>query len=235
MPTDLEVSTEYAGWLVCVPTGDGGNAYHSLNKPKITARYSRTLLGNSADFAKTTIKEEIMGRSRYRVVDPRLPHFVTCTVLHWIPVFTRPETVDILFDSLRFLMRDGLRIYAYVILENHLHLVVQSEQLEKDMARFKTFTAKRLIQYLNEHRVDRILQQLAFYKKAHKADRAYQFWQEGIHPEWIQNAEMMRQKVEYIHQNPVKRGYVDLPEQWRYSSARNYLGQDGLLDVFMAW
>ncbi len=176
-----------------------------------------------------------MGRSRYKITDLKLPHFVTCTILHWIPVFTRPATVGILLDSLRFLMADGLKLYAYVILENHLHLVVQSKQLDRDMARFKSFSAKQLIQYLDEHKVTRILEQLAFYKKAHKDNRAYQFWQEGIHPEWIQNDKMMKQKVDYIHQNPVTRGYVDLPEHWRYSSARNYLGQDGLMEVCTQW
>ena len=176
-----------------------------------------------------------MGRSRYKITDPKLPHFVTCTVLHWIPVFTRPATVDILLDSLRFLMTESLTVYAYVILENHLHLLVQSEQLDRDMARFKSFTAKQLIRYLDENNVTQILEQLAFYKKVHKDDRAYQFWQEGVQPKWIQNGEMMRQKVDYIHQNPVKRGYVDLAEHWRYSSARNYLGQDSLIEVCREW
>ena len=176
-----------------------------------------------------------MGRSRYKITDPKLPHFVTCTVLHWIPVFTRPATVEIVLDSLRYLMSEGVTVYAYVILENHLHLVVQSEQLDVDMARFKSFTAKQLIRYLDENNATQILEQLAFYKKAYKDDRAYQFWQEGIHPEWIQNDEMMEQKVEYIHQNPVARGYVDLAEHWRYSSARNYLGQEGLIEVCTRW
>ncbi len=176
-----------------------------------------------------------MGRSRYKITNPALPHFVTCTVLHWIPVFTRPATVEIVLDSLRYLMNEGLKVYAFVILENHLHLVVQSEQLDTDMARFKSYTAKQLIQYLLSNNITQVLQQLAFYKKAHKDDRAYQFWQEGIHPEWIQNEEMMRQKVIYIHENPVKRGYVDLPEHWRYSSARNYLGQAGLIEVYTQW
>ena len=72
------------------------------------------------------------------------------------------------------------------------------------MARFKSHTAKQLIQYLDQNRVTPILEQLAFYKKAHKHDRAYQFWQEGLHAEWVQNDVMMRQKIEYIHQNPVK-------------------------------
>jgi len=176
-----------------------------------------------------------MGRSRYKIIDPALPHFVTCTVLHWIPVFTRPATVDIVLDSLRFMMKDGLTVHAYVILENHLHLVVKSGDLNRDMARFKSYTAKRLLGYLAEHNARQILEQLAFYKKAHKDDRAYQFWQEGCHPKWIQNDEMMRQKIEYVHQNPVQRGYVDLPEHWRYSSARSYAGQAGLLAVNKAW
>jgi putative transposase len=176
-----------------------------------------------------------MGRDRYKIVDPTQPHFVTCTVLHWIPVFTRPATVEIILDSLRYLMADGLKLYAFVILENHLHMILQSGQLDRDIARFKSYTSKQLIHYLSEHNVKQILEQLAFYKKAHKNDRAYQFWQEGYHPEWIQNDAMMRQKVNYIHENPVKRGYVDLPEHWRYSSARNYAGQDGLIEICKSW
>ena len=65
--------------------------------------------------------------------------------------------------------------------------------------------------------------------------RAYQFWQEGVHPEWIQNEAMSRRKVEHIHQNPVKRGYVDRTGYWRYSSARNYAGPEGLLEVSALW
>ncbi|MBJ6945809.1 hypothetical protein JG666_00640 [Vibrio cholerae] len=176
-----------------------------------------------------------MGRSRYTITDPQQAHFITLTVLHWIPVFTRPATVEILLDSFRFLSKDGLKVYAWVILENHCHFVLQSKALDRDIARFKSWTAKALIQYLVENNVRQILDQLAFYKKAHKGDRAYQFWQEGAHPELIQGEDMMRQKIEYIHQNPVKRGYVDEAAHWRYSSARDYLGQQGLLEVCKQW
>ncbi|MPX98099.1 transposase [Salinivibrio sp. VYel6] len=176
-----------------------------------------------------------MGRSRYKITDPHLPHFVTLTILHWIPVFTRPDTVNILLDALRFLSRDGLNVYAWVVLENHCHLVLQSQALDRDIARLKSWTARNLIQYLAERNVKQILDQLAFYKKAHKGDRAYQFWQEGVHPELIQNDAMMRQKIEYIHQNPVKRGYVDEAAHWRYSSARDYMGTSGLLAVCREW
>ena len=176
-----------------------------------------------------------MGRSRYRFADANLPHFMTCTALHWIPIFTRQETAGIVLDSLRYLQREGLILFAYVILENHFHIIAQSSQLSRDIARLKSYTAKQLIAYFIKNQVSAILEQLAFYKKAHKGERTYQVWQEGVHPEWIQNEIMMRRKVEYIHNNPVERGYVDKPEHWRYSSARNYLGMEGLLDVCMEW
>jgi len=176
-----------------------------------------------------------MGRSRYKIIHPEQPHFITLTVLHWIPVFTRPETANILLDSLKHLSQEGLKVYAYVILENHCHLVVQSKALDRDIARYKSYTAKQIIQYLAKNNIKQILEQLAFYKKAHKDDRAYQFWQEGVHPELIQDDMMMRQKVDYIHHNPVKRGYVDKAEHWRYSSARDYLGQQGLIEVCTQW
>lgn len=176
-----------------------------------------------------------MGRSRYKFTEPDQAHFMTLTVLHWIPVFTRPQAVEIIFDSLRHLMAEGLKLHAYVILENHIHLVAQSKRLDSDMARLKSYTSRQLLSYLQKENVKTILDQLAFYKKAHKSEREYQFWQEGVHPELIQSEEMMRQKIDYIHHNPVKRGYVDVAEHWRYSSARDYAGQDGLLKVACCW
>jgi putative transposase len=176
-----------------------------------------------------------MGRDRYKFAQTKAPHFMTCTVLHWIPVFTRPETVGILMESFNYLIENGLKMYSYVILENHLHLIAQSEEIDRDIARFKSYTGKMLVQFLIEKQVKTFVDQLVFYKKAHKSDRTYQFWQEGVHPECIQGVEMMRQMVEYIHNNPVVRGYVDRPEHWRYSSARNYLGMEGLLEVCTVW
>jgi putative transposase len=124
-----------------------------------------------------------MGRSRYKFGQINAPHFMTCSVLQWIPVFTRPETVDIVLDSFHYLMNEEFQLYAYVILENHLHLIARSEQLDKDMARFKSYTARQIIDYLELKNTRLILDQLAFYKKAHKSGSRYQFWQEGVHPE----------------------------------------------------
>jgi len=65
-----------------------------------------------------------MGRSRYAITEPGKPHFLTCTVMEWLPVFTRPETVQVLLDSWLYLREhDDFRLYGYVALENHLHFI----------------------------------------------------------------------------------------------------------------
>ena len=177
-----------------------------------------------------------MSRSRYKIHDNAYPHFFTCTVVEWLPVFTRQESVQILLDSWSFLQREGrLTLFAYVVLENHTHFIAASDNLAKEIGDFKSYTARRLIDLLESANAKTILDQLAFRKARHKRDRVYQFWQEGSHPQQISNAEIMRQKVEYIHYNPMKRGYVDDPVHWRYSSARNYAGLPGLIEVTTDW
>jgi REP element-mobilizing transposase RayT len=177
-----------------------------------------------------------MGRSRYKIYNPQQPHFLTCTVINWIPIFTRPDTVNILLNSFHHLQKyHQLKLYGFVVLENHIHWLAQSENLPKEIARFKSYTAKMIIHYLERQKQYKLLKQMHFYKKKHKTDRQYQFWEEGSHSEEIQNKAMLLQKLEYIHYNPVKRGYVDNAEDWRYSSARSYLGREGLLEVFTTW
>jgi len=177
-----------------------------------------------------------MTRTRYKIHDSAYPHFITCTIVDWLPIFTRPEAVQILLDSWAFLkQQDRMQLYAYVVLENHLHFIASSQNLAKQVANFKSYTARQLIDLLKSKNAEMLLKQLAFRKAAHKIDRDYQIWQEGSKPKQISSDEMMVQKVEYIHLNPVKRGYVDDPVHWRYSSARNYEGMPGLIDVTTEW
>ena len=177
-----------------------------------------------------------MARSRFVFQEANAPHFLTLTVVSWLPVVSNPQLVTILFESLRFLQKNGsITVYGYVILENHLHMIASAENLGREIGRFKSFTARKIIDHLKEHQANDILKQLSYYKLQHKSDRDYQLWQEGSHPKKIQGEKMMRQKIEYIHNNPVKRGYVDDPAHWRYSSARNYEGLASLLDVECDW
>lgn len=177
-----------------------------------------------------------MPRSRYRILDPTRPHFLTLTVNHWLPVFTRPETVGIVLESWRFLRRESsFLLYGYVVLENHLHMVARAQDLRGDIQRFKSYTARRILDHLKQTRARRMLELLALFKRPYKTESQYQLWEEGSHPQLIESESVMRQKLEYIHNNPVKRGYVDRPEHWRYSSARNYLGKKGLIEVDTGW
>ena len=177
-----------------------------------------------------------MGRTRYKIYEPTHPHFVTCTILHWLPIFTRQESVDIILNSLKFLQKqDNLRLHAYVILENHLHMVLRSDDLRKSMESFKKFTAREILNLLRRENATTILDQLAFYKKAHRKEKSFQVWEEGYQPKLIQSEAMLKMKIDYIHYNPVKRGYVDKAIHWSYSSARNYEGGYGLIEIDRFW
>ncbi|MEZ6136182.1 MAG: hypothetical protein R3C53_14910 [Pirellulaceae bacterium] len=82
-------------------------------------------------------------------------------------------------------------------------------QLGKRVGQFKSFTATSIIKCLHGKRAKTLLQELAYYKLRHKVDQTHQLWQEGSHPQVIETEEMMWQKIEYIHNNPLRRGYVD--------------------------
>jgi len=174
-----------------------------------------------------------MARSRYKFLPgDTLPYFITATTVNWLPLFGNPDIARIIFESLALLQKERrIIIHAYVLMENHLHLVAASENLSKEVANFKSFTARRSIDFYRERGNQFILEQLALHKLAHRSDRDYQFWQEGVHPEQIHSQEMYEQKIRYIHYNPVRRGYVDEPEHWRYSSARNYANLEAVLDL----
>lgn len=174
-----------------------------------------------------------MGRSRYKIFDQDQPHFFTSTVVNWTPLFASPSIVEQIYSCWKFMQDNGrLVIYGYVIMENHLHLIASSAtNLSKEIGIFRSYTARQIIDWLEAKNAEHILKQLNYYKLRHKKDRDYQLWQEGTHPEVILNEKMMLQKLEYMHNNPVKRGYVDEPTHWRYSSARNYAGMEGLMEV----
>lgn len=175
-----------------------------------------------------------MTRTRYKIYDPDLPHFLTATVVHWLPLFSQPAHADLVLQSLCFLHKHGeWTLYAYVLMEHHLHWIASANDLPDVIRRFKSYTARRIIDDLKQRDAQWMLRQLARHKASHKADQQYQVWQEGDQPKQIQGETMLRQKIDYIHQNPVKRGYVDAPTDWRYSSPRDYAGEAGLIPVMV--
>jgi REP element-mobilizing transposase RayT len=99
------------------------------------------------------------------------------------------------------------------------------------MRTFKSYTARQVIDLLKKRRNNFYLDKLKQKKLAHHDDAEFQLWQEGYHPKQITGDDMMIQKIEYVHNNPIKRGYVAKPEDWRYSSACDYRGQKGLIPI----
>ena len=172
-------------------------------------------------------------RSRYRVVESEGIYFLTSTIVEWIPALIGEDACTMLAAALDYCRKNkGLRLYAYVIMDNHVHLIVEAPDLSGVMQSFKRHTARELIALTERAKKEWLLNQFAYFRKRHKQESQHQVWQEGFHPQLVQGDAMLRQKLTYLHENPVRRGYVDAPEHWRYSSARNYvLEDDSVLEI----
>ena len=159
-------------------------------------------------------------RSRYRIHEPHAAHFVTSTIVAWLPIFTTAARCDILVQSWLYCRQHkGLRIHAWVILDNHFHAIVSAPNLMQVMRDFKRHTARCILEQLETEKCDWLLHQFEYFHMPHKAQSERQVWQEGFHPVAIVSDEIMLQKMEYLHNNPVARGLVAAREHWRYSSA----------------
>lgn len=173
-----------------------------------------------------------MGRSRFLFHEKEYPYFVTSSIIDDVPLCSDPAIATIILDSLAFIQDQfEVIVYGYVIMENPMHAILDSPTVSEDLRRMKSYTAKKIIQNLESRGRTKLLDKLRFVKKMHKHQSEYQVWQEGVHPKQIESHQKMAQCLEYIHNNPVKAGFVDDPIHWRYSSARNYDAETGLIDV----
>lgn len=169
---------------------------------------------------------------------PDVAYFVTITTVNWIDVFTRLRQKYVLLNSLAYCQKKkGLEIYAYCIMSSHIHLLCKAGNgnLLSDVIRdFKKHTSKRIIQTILEFPESRREWMLDLFKKAceHlKRDQKYKVWQDGYHAEIATSNWFIKQKVEYIHNNPVAEKLVTLPEDYIFSSARNYSDLENELEV----
>ena len=180
---------------------------------------------------ETRIKEGFVIR------DQTLPHFITATVVDWIDIFTRKTYRDTVIECLDYcIVNKAMVLYGYVIMSNHIHLIVQSSDGKlSDLIRdFKKFIATKIlekIQIENESRREWMLQRFKLATESHSRNKNYQFWQYGNHPEEIYTNKFMWSKLDYIHLNPVRAGIVEKASQYIYSSASNYVCDTGLLKI----
>ena len=166
-------------------------------------------------------------------------YFVTDTVVDWVDVFTRPVYKQIILESLEYCQQNkGLVIYAWVLMSNHLHAIVGSNSQERvsDIWRdFKKYTSKKIIETIkteiSESRSEWMLNRFEYSGKNDKKIKNYRFWQEGNDAQGIYLNDYFEQKLNYIHENPVKTELVNRAEDYRYSSAIDYAGGTGLLKV----
>ena len=173
-----------------------------------------------------------MGRNRYTQVEGHETYFATCTIVGWLPLFARPQLADIVLNSFKYLHEQNrVAMHAYVLMENHLHFIGTADQFSSELRKFKSYTARKIVDLLRLSGNLHQLRQMHSLKKHHKTDQTYQVWQEGSHLIALASEETLRQKIEYVHFNPVRRGYVNCPEHWRYSSAQDYCGKEGLVPV----
>ncbi len=166
------------------------------------------------------LKRVYLVRSSYKIYQENGIYFVTSTMVEWIPVFVSQKYFDILVSSLNYaIAHKELNVFAWVILDNHFHLVSQGPELGKTLQELKRHTAKQIIKQLLSDNRKWTLNLFAYYKKRHKSGSEHQVWQKGFHPQLIHDDKMLTGKIDYIHYNPVKRGYVEKPEDWLHSSA----------------
>ena len=173
----------------------------------------------------------------YQIVEQDKLHFVTLQVVEWVDIFTRENYRNIILENLTYCRKNkGLEIYSWVIMSNHLHLLIKSNkgELSDTLRDFKSYTSKKILDEIkscNESRRDWMLNLFKTAAFQHKRNSEYQFWTHENHSEYIFSNKFIEQKIEYIHDNPVRAGIVAKPEEYRYSSAIDYAGGKGLIDV----
>ena len=173
----------------------------------------------------------------YIIRDQEKIHFITSTVVDWIDVFTRKTYKDVVINCLDFCVKNkGMIIYGYVIMSNHIHLIIQSkdDKLSDLIRDFKKFTAKSILEKIQTEPESRREWMLERFKKAtetHSRNKNYQFWQYGNHAEEIYSEKFMWSKLDYVHLNPVRAGIVEKASHYLYSSASNYVTNQGLLNI----
>jgi putative transposase len=179
---------------------------------------------------------------RYKILDQRRPYFVTFATESWVDVFTRSQYRDIIVDSLKHCQtKKHLVVYAWVLMSNHLHLVIAlngAGNIEDVIRDFKKFTAVQVCRAIeNNEQESRKEWMLSIFGTAAQETGKhvhYKFWQNEYHPIELFSNAVIDQKIDYIHNNPVKEQIVEHPEEYLYSSARNYAGKKGLLEVAFA-
>jgi len=177
---------------------------------------------NNKRTGQTTVVKPTNEYSTMNLYAKEYAEFTTATCLEWKPIIHQDRFKDIIMESLRFLCTENrVWLNAFVIMHNHIHLVWQmiGEHRRNDVQRdFLKYTGQQILKHLrNEH--SPLLTEL----KVNAKDRTYQVWERNTLSIALWSTNVFWQKIEYIHNNPVRAGYCKYPEEYKYSSAEFYL------------
>lgn len=175
---------------------------------------------------------------KYKFRKTEAAYFVSFATINWVDVFTREIYLGILADSITYCRKNkGMELYAYVFMPNHVHLLFRSLHNDPSglMRDFKGFTSRKIIKAIQENpresRKEYLLKQFEESGLKRSNVEKYQFWQQNNKPIEVYSTWVVNQKVNYIHNNPVKEGFVTNSVDWKYSSARNYAGDQTVLEI----
>lgn len=173
----------------------------------------------------------------YQIKEQDELYYLTFQVVDWLDIFTRPVYRDIVIESLMYAQANkGLQVFAYVVMSNHVHLIAQSSigELSNTIRDIKKYTSKRItdtIETIAESRREWLLNRFAFNARKHKRNSNYQVWTHENHAIHLYSNNFIAERIEYIHNNPVRAKIVQCPEDYLYSSARNYASLSAVLEI----
>jgi REP element-mobilizing transposase RayT len=167
--------------------------------------------------------------------------YLTFNVTDWTDIFVKPVFKQIIVESLNyFVEKRGLIVYGWCLMTNHLHLIAKASKgisLMPLANEYKSFTSKIILEDIDAESEARriwILKNLTgrgnpFFRLSDK----FQVWQANVNPIYIdsESLHILDEHLEYIHNYPVKDRIVTKPEDYLYSSARDYAGMKGLVNI----
>ena len=173
----------------------------------------------------------------YKFHNPEGVYFVSFAVVEWIDVFTRNEYKDILLDSLLYCQQEkGMEIYAWCVM-SLIFSSIKEEKPELILGSFKRFTSKAIVTAIKENpqesRKEWLLKQFEEAGEKSSNVKQYQLWRHDNKPIELWSNKVIDEKLNYIHNNPVEEGLVFRAEHYVYSSAIDYAGEKGLLDIVL--
>ena len=179
-----------------------------------------------------------MSSENNTIEDQNAVYFLTFTITDWVDIFTRSGYKLLVVDSLNYCIeKKGLEVFAWCLMSNHLHLIARAKdgfRLSDIIRDFKKFTAKKIIEMIQEgpeSRKEWLLYRFEFAGKFDHRIKNYKVWQDTSHPILLESNGLIEQRINYIHQNPVRALIVENESDYLFSSAVDFEGTNGLVKI----